>query len=133
MPSFKSKWKIATMLSLATTLFTFASLFVFSRASRTITQSNYALIKLGMTKYQVEKILGRPRWEVKPQNPMWIDPESVGNMLYFPDEWWGVEGVIQIWYQEDVVSDKDFATHRCEVAPLGIWDRILVHVGVLVP
>jgi hypothetical protein len=90
-----------------------------------ISVRNYKCIKAGMTQSQIESILGPPHWEVKPKDLMWVDPESVGNALFAPDEWWGVDGIIQTWYVNGVVVDSQFTTHRCEIAPLSIWDRYI--------
>lgn len=89
-----------------------------------ISLENYKRIELGMTRLQVVAILGQPRREVGPADPKWIDSESVGNALFFPDEWWGECGVIQVWYIDDIVSDMSVAAFRCEVAPISWWGRL---------
>ena len=116
--------KYVILLSIATVL----SVAVFSllRTSQPqkISHSNFKLIKLGMPKKDVEQIIGEPRWEVKPRDPLWIDPTTIDcNVFHFPEEWWGEEGVIRVWYVNDVVSNLEFAKHRCEISPLSVWER----------
>jgi hypothetical protein len=89
-----------------------------------ISSNNFKRIQIGMTQHQVEKIIGLPRWEVKPQNPRWIDPENLGNLFFFPKEWWGTEGVIRVWYLDGRVNQKDFTNHRCEIEPLSFVDKL---------
>jgi hypothetical protein len=93
-------------------------------AQNQISLQNYEKIRVGMRRQEIDRLLGLPRWEVKPIKRHWIDPESMGNMMCFPDEWWGREGVIQIWYKDGNVAQKNLTAHRCEVEPLTPWDRI---------
>jgi hypothetical protein len=93
--------------------------------SKQITHNNFKQLKIGMAKNDVETILGKPRWDVKPTDPLWIDLATIDCDVYsFPDEWWGAEGVIRVWYANDAVWNLDFTKHRCEVVPLSIWERL---------
>jgi hypothetical protein len=76
-----------------------------------LSRDSYEQIQIGMTKQEVEIMLGKPRREVKPQDPQWIDPDAFGDVFSHPEEWWWTEGVIQVWYVRGQVSHKDFTNH----------------------
>jgi len=77
----------------------------------------YEKIEEGMTRLQVEAILGGPpRWEVAAQRP--------GDVLkYFfsqrklGESWWGTAGVITVSYRDDVVNWKQFEELPFEPRP----------------
>jgi len=97
------------------------------RSTSAITLDNYNRIQIGMTRDQVEELLGPPRWDVKRRDPAWFDVACVStNVFMLPKEWWGPEGVIQIWYLGEgrVVSEKNFTNHRCEVRPITLIDKL---------
>jgi hypothetical protein len=98
----------------------------FSDRGSLISAASYQKIELGMTKAQVEERLGGPpRWDVKPKSKRYIDPDDLGNVLRVrPDEWWGRDGIIQVWYKDGIVCQKDHCAHRLEVVPFTIWDRL---------
>jgi SmpA / OmlA family len=77
---------------------------------------NYNQIQVGMTREQVESILGPPHWEVKPASP-W-PPPIYSDIRLAPEEWWIRDGIIQIWYEDQRVRQKNFTDHPCEVSPL---------------
>jgi hypothetical protein len=94
-------------------------------APKALTFANYQRIKIGMTRDQVESIIGPERWEVEPVEPQELrELVRVGHLQWMPQEWWGRDGIIQVWFErfdspEGRVSKKDFVKHRCEVKPLG--------------
>lgn len=89
-----------------------------------ISESNFERIRIGMNRIQVEAILGKPRKDVRPKDPAWIDPNSmVGRDDFNPEEWWGSSGVIRIWYENDNVVHFDCIGLPCEVVRLSVWDR----------
>jgi hypothetical protein len=77
-----------------------------------------------MTKNQVESLIGRPRWEVKPKNPKRLLFDRFDSFTSsLPNyEWWGAKGVVKIWYSDGRVSRKDFTKHRFDVIPLRLTD-----------
>lgn len=87
-----------------------------------ISVSNFDRIKIGMTSSEVENTLGPPRWEVATQDPKWFLHEC-GSHFDLIDEWWGKEGVVQVWYGDGRVIKKAFTDHRCEVRPLSLAEK----------
>lgn len=76
-----------------------------------------------MTKRQAEILLGGPpRWEVKPRSRPFIDPGDLCRMQFRSEQWWGREGIVEIWYQDGFISDMEFSEHRCDVVPLDFRD-----------
>src|SRR4051794_19333391 len=73
-----------------------------------ISVASYQQIKIGMTKNQVENLLGGPpRWVVRPRERDYVDLEDFGNILDGrADEWWGHDGIIQVWYQNGFVTKR---------------------------
>jgi hypothetical protein len=79
-----------------------------------MTMANYNRISVGMTKVEVERLIGGPRRDVIPKDPLWFDVTKF-NRGPLPEEWWGPTGIIQVWYQNGKVSKKHFSNHRCTV------------------
>jgi hypothetical protein len=102
------------------------SLWSWTRTS-VISMDNFRKIQEGMTKDEVEAILGPPRWEVKLKgriNPR--DLLNIGNIphMFESAEWWGEAGIIRVCYTEGRVRHAFFDDHLGIVEPLGLVDRL---------
>jgi hypothetical protein len=75
-----------------------------------ITYESYQQIRVGMSRPQVERILGGPaRQEVK-ASPL---SSYIWERLPGTEEWWGEEGVISVRFDAaDKASEKLFSEHR---------------------
>lgn len=77
----------------------------------------YEKIEEGMTRQQVEAILGGPpRWEVEP--PHYLIRLS-GQRV---PKWWGRSGVITVVFRENGVSWKSFEPLPFEPKPPTLWE-----------
>jgi hypothetical protein len=94
---------------------------------------HYQEIEIGMTRQQVDRILGTNRFEVKPINriAVIICDDCMEGADRIPDEWWGVHGMIRVVFENDRVASKAYVKHRCEVEPFTVRDRILELFRVL--
>src|SRR5207247_963515 len=95
------------------------AIFFLSRPRSSITFDSYQQIQSGMTRLQVESILGGPaRQEVRPT----VDVRSG---VWLSEEWWGEEGVIFVRFDEaDKVSEKHFSLHWCNLSRPGVAERL---------
>ena len=86
----------------------------------------YEKIQEGMTKQQVEAILGGPaRWEVEAKRPRDEIIHKLNGRTRAA-EWWGRSGVITVVYGTNgIVSKKFFEELPFEPKPLSIWDYLL--------
>ncbi len=117
-------WKAPTIVIGILLVIVCGVVLCFWASETAISPDNYERIQIGMTKRQVERILGPPRLEVKPKNPRWLDPMDMGHTQSLPHQWWGAGGVIRIWYLDGRVSHKEFTNHPCEVRPLTLVERL---------
>jgi hypothetical protein len=94
-------------------------LFSYANRRRGISFEHYQQIKEGMTKRQVEAILeGGPRWDVDAADDFWIEASGPRPA---PDEWWGIEGVISVYFVDNIVVEKRFGPHRCPIKRRSLW------------
>jgi len=87
-----------------------------------ISRECYEKIDVGMTKEQVEAILGGPpRWEVEAKRPA----EEYFKFFHgrpWIFEWWGADGVILVVYHEGIVTRKNFRELPFEPKPPSFWE-----------
>src|SRR5579859_4621528 len=92
---------------------------------------SYQQIKVGMTKTEVEDLLGPPRQEVRPKDNSWIDTDCLSDHdPIVPEKWWGREGIIRIWFKEEIVSRTVFCSQPCEVQDWTFWEKVCQWLGL---
>jgi hypothetical protein len=92
------------------------------RPCASITVDSYQQIQVGMTRQQVERILGGP-----PRNESAYPFETVqySSVLHL-DEWWGPDLVISVWLDaQGRVCDKNCKTHDFGPAEKpSLWQQV---------
>jgi hypothetical protein len=103
-----------------------AVLWLFASHRSGISPANFEKIQTGMTREQVEAILGGPpRWEVSAKRPSDQHPYCLAD-AFSPAEWWGRGGVITVCYNaRGTVYDKTFKELPFEPKPPTLWDYVL--------
>lgn len=88
-----------------------------------ISFDNYQKIEEGMTRQQIEALVGPPRWEVEAKEPMEARMRHWGSAPPGEAEWWGRGGVITVSYdaQGNALS-KSFRELPFEAKPPSLWD-----------